>query len=209
MEKTIENRCRGRHVADQLAPIFQRPIAGHDRALGLVPPHDDLEQRFSAPLRQVFHAHVVHDQQIGLQVAGQHLLLAVEGLVVQEVADDIEDRAIENDEALLDRLKTDGLRQEGFPGPRRPYEQHVPCFSDKSAGGQIEDSLPRNRGIETEVELIQRLELSEIGRPHAAFDLSFGADQQFILQDQLQELAVRQVVAGRFLQADIQCLSQA
>ncbi len=100
------------NVTDQLAPILQRPVAGHHRAAGFISPHDDLEQHFPAAPRQLLHPHVVDDQQVRLQVAGQLPVLLSQSVLVEEVAYHVEDRAIEHHEAQLDGLPSDQL------GPR-------------------------------------------------------------------------------------------
>ena len=66
-----------------------------------------------------------------------------------------------------------------------------------------------DRRIEGEVELVERLQFAELGRLHAAVDLPLLAHQQFVLQDQLQELGMAELVAGRFLQAHVERLGQA
>ena len=95
-----------------------------------------------------------------------------------------------------------------FARARRADQQHVAGFADEPAGGQVEDLLPLDRRIEGEVEFVERLQFAELGRLHAAVDLPLLADQQLVLQDQLQELGVAELVAGRFLQAHIQRLGQ-
>jgi hypothetical protein len=45
----------------------------------------------SGVLGQLLEAHVVDDQEIGLEVMAQEPVLLIEGLVLQEVADEIED----------------------------------------------------------------------------------------------------------------------
>lgn len=76
MEEAIENRRGAGDVAYQLAPIFQRAVAGHHRAAGLVAPHDDFQEILAAPLEGLFHSHIVHDQQIGLEILAHHLVVA-------------------------------------------------------------------------------------------------------------------------------------
>jgi len=50
----------------------------------------------------------------------------------QEVADDVEDRTVKHDEALLDRLIADGLNQEALANSRRPEEEHVAGFPNEA-----------------------------------------------------------------------------
>ena len=52
MQEPVEDGGGGRHIADQLAPVLQRPIGGHHRGFGFVPPHDDLKQVFAGALGQ-------------------------------------------------------------------------------------------------------------------------------------------------------------
>jgi|GEM_PF-5914696 len=120
----------GEDVADQLAPVLQRAIRRHDRRAELVASHDDLEQILARAFGQLLHAHVVDRQQIGLEIFQQHLLLSGQGLVVQEVADHVEDRAVQHDKAALDRLVAEGLDQMTLTRPRRPEQQHVASLTD-------------------------------------------------------------------------------
>ena len=109
---------------------------------------------------------------------------------------------------MLDRQITDRLDEERLAGARRSQEQDVAGFADEAAGGQVEDLLAWDRRVERPVEVIERLEFAELGPLHTAFDLSLIADQQLVLQDQLQELGMAQLVTGRFLQPDVQGFGQ-
>src|SRR6185369_2576921 len=73
-----------------------------------------------------------------------------------------------------------------------------------AAAGQIEDLLLLHRGIEGPLEVVERLVLAEAGGFQATLELAIGADREFVLEDQLQELAMVQGVALRFLQAHVQ-----
>ena len=42
MEQAIEHGCDRGCIPQQFAPVFDRPIGGHERAGALVAPHDDL-----------------------------------------------------------------------------------------------------------------------------------------------------------------------
>ena len=61
----------------------------------------------------------------GLRYRASTLSSSLERFVVQEVADHVEDRAVEHDEALLDRLVADGLDQKALARARRAEQQHV------------------------------------------------------------------------------------
>jgi hypothetical protein len=102
-EAVEDGRCAG-HVAEELAPVFEWAVAGHDDASGLVSAHDDLEETFAAALGELLHAHVVDDEQVGSEVVGDHGVVLAEGFSSEEVVDDIEDGAIERGAALLIEL---------------------------------------------------------------------------------------------------------
>ena len=70
VKEAVEDGRGAGHVTEELAPVFEWSVAGHDGASGLVAAHDDLEQVFAAPLGQLFHSHVVDDQEVGTEVAG-------------------------------------------------------------------------------------------------------------------------------------------
>ncbi len=176
VQEPVENGGGAGDIPDQLAPIFQRPIAGHDCGTRFVAAHDDLEQVFARPLGQLLHAHVIDHQQIGLQVTREHLVVRVEGLFVQEVPHDVEDRVIQHDEALLDRLVGECLHQKALARTGWAEEQHVPCFADEAASGQIEDLLFVDGGIEGKIKFVERLELAKLSRLDATLNESFGTN---------------------------------
>ena len=91
-----------------------------------------LQQIFAGALGQLLHSHVVDDQKIGLEIFVEDLLFAAERFIVQEVADDIEDRAVEYDKAALDSLVAQGLSQHRLAAPRTP-------------GGPSHSTSPRSR----------------------------------------------------------------
>ena len=61
-----------------------------------MPPHDDLEQEFARAFRQVLDSHIVQNQQVRLQVLRHHAVVIVEGFVVEQIADSVEDAAVEH-----------------------------------------------------------------------------------------------------------------
>src|SRR5271157_2457165 len=63
MQEAIEYGAGRRYVADQLAPILQRSIRGHHRALQFITPHDDLEEKLPALGGKLLDPHVVNDEQ--------------------------------------------------------------------------------------------------------------------------------------------------
>src|SRR5690606_37800712 len=105
--------------------VLERPVGGHHCAAQFVATHEDFEQKLSAPFWELFDSHVIEDQEIGLEVLCHDLVMPLERLVVHQVADRIEDAAIEDGEAGLDQSAADALGQVTFADTRRPREKNV------------------------------------------------------------------------------------
>ena len=159
--------------------------------------------------RQLLQSHVINDHEVGLQVSAERLVLLVEGFVLHEVADQIEDGTVEHEEVLADGFVADGLGQMGFADARWPEEQNIFGFADKSARGQIEDLLFVNGRIKTPVEVIQGFQVAEVRQLGVAFHLPLLPDVEFVLTDEFEELGVAEAIRGRFLQAHVEGLDQA
>jgi len=76
--------------------------------------HDDFEQELTALFRQMLHAHVVEDQQVWFEVAIEDSIVSLEGFVVQEVANAVENAAVVNGEAVSNQLSSNALNDVTF-----------------------------------------------------------------------------------------------
>ena len=63
MQQSIQHGGDGGAIAQQLAPVFDWPIRGEERAGAFVAAHDDFQQFLGIGHRQFAHAEVVDDQQ--------------------------------------------------------------------------------------------------------------------------------------------------
>ena len=63
MQESVEHGGDGGSIAEQLAPVFDGPIRGEERADPFVPAHDQLKEVFTGRGRQLAHSQVVDDQQ--------------------------------------------------------------------------------------------------------------------------------------------------
>ena len=62
MQDAVEHGGHSRYVAQELSPVFHRPVGSEQRAGAFVTAHDNLQQIFSRGQRQLAHAEVVDDQ---------------------------------------------------------------------------------------------------------------------------------------------------
>jgi len=204
LEESVEDGRGARDIADELAPVFDRAVAGHDGASCLVPSHDDLEEVFTASLGELLHAHVVDDEEIGSEVSSEDGIVMIDGFFVEEVADEIEDGSVEGGSALLDGGIADGLREMGLAGSWWSDEEDVSGLVEELAGGEFK-KLPSWEGrIEVPVELIDGLEVSKQGELGSAVELSVVAGDDFVLEDELEELEVAQSAGVGFLESDVE-----
>src|SRR5438105_2373326 len=118
---------------------------------------------------------------------------------MEEVANHIEDGTIEDEAALPYGLIAEGLDEVAFAGTGRSQQEDIAVFAQVPAGGQIEDLLLGQGGVERPLEAVEGLDLTETGRFDAALKLSLAADKDLVLQKQLEEFGVTQGVALCFL----------
>jgi hypothetical protein len=204
VEEPIEDGGGAWHIADELAPIFERSVTGHDGASGLVASHDDLEEVFSAVLGELLHAHVVDDEEIGSEVAGERGIVVFDGFFVEEVADDVEDGSVEHGSALLDGGVADGLGDVGFAGSWWSHEEDVTGIVEELAGGEFEEVSSWDAGVEVPVELIDGLQVSELRELGATVELAVVTNSELVVEDEFKELEVAQPAGLSFLESDVE-----
>jgi len=96
----------------------------------------------------------------------------VDGFLMEEVTDDIEDRAIEHAPPLLHRGIPDGLSDVGLARAGRPHQQRIPRLIEEATRGQVKDLTSWDRRVELPVELIEWLQVAKAGELSAALDLA-------------------------------------
>ena len=75
MQKAIQDGAGGGHVAKEFAPFLERAVAGHDSRAVFLAAHHYFQEIIPGLLGQGFEAHVVDDDQVGLEIAAQHSVL--------------------------------------------------------------------------------------------------------------------------------------
>ena len=63
VQKTIQHGGDGGTIAEQLAPVFHRPIRRNQRASSFVASHDDFQQFLGGGQWQLAHSQVVDDEK--------------------------------------------------------------------------------------------------------------------------------------------------
>ena len=94
-------------------------IGGHDGGFGFITPHDDFKEILSRAFGKLLDTHVINNQKIRFEVAGQDFVMTREGFVMQEVSYYVEEGPIPNGITAFNGLVTEGLNQMAFAGARR------------------------------------------------------------------------------------------
>ncbi len=201
MEKAVEDGAGGGHIGQELAPVFNGTVTGHDGGAVFVAAHDDFQEVFAGVLGQGLEAHVIDDEQVWFEITAQYPILLVEGFVFEEVPHQVEDGTVEDLEVELDGFVADGLSQVGFADSGRADEEDVNGLADVLAGGPVLDRFAGAGGIKAPVKVLQGFEVAEVGGFSAAQQEPFFANVQFILKDQFQELGVSESAGRSFLES--------
>jgi hypothetical protein len=88
-----------------------------------------------------------------------------------------------------------------FSHPGRADKERVALLADKVTGGQFVDARAIDGGVESEVEVIQRTELAEVGSFVAPKDCALLSHIDFVLENSFEELGVWKPVGFSFLEA--------
>lgn len=207
MQQPIEERAGRRRVAQELAPLVDRPVRGEDRAAALVAAHDDLEQVLRGGLGQLPQAQVIDDEQRHALEAPQEVLaLAVERRVGEFLEQDVR-FAVEDLEAGEDHGAADSLHQVALARARRAEEERVLGLRQEAPGRQLEDQRAVELLVEVEVEAVERAILvAEAGGLRAPLDQSVGAPLELVTDQRREEVQRRQAAGLRLEDAHLQAL---
>jgi hypothetical protein len=133
----------------------------------------------------------------------------VDGLILQEVPLQIENRGVQHSEAESDSGLPDGLSQLGLADARWAQKEALGMFSEEASGGQLENHFAGNSGVKTSVEVLQTFRMTEGSRLGASPELSLVTDVELILEDEFEELGVGELIGDSFLQPGRQNLAEA
>ena len=103
-------------------------------------------------------------------------------LIGVHFAHQVEDRAVEHEEAGAQGGVAQGLSEKTFADAGRTEQKDIAALADELAGGQVENLTVFDGGIEIPVKVLQRFEVAEAGGFFAAFQPPLRAHVQFVLQ---------------------------
>ena len=157
-EEAIEDRGRGRDVAEKNAPVLGRSIRGDERRRRFMPTHEDLQEILGRVRSELFHAEVLEHEQVDARELLHELAAGASRVRLGEVAGEIERAAHERAAAGPNRADGDRRRDVRFADAEWPNEQHAVVGLDKPRTRQFDDLRLGDLGIEVPVEIGERLD---------------------------------------------------
>ena len=203
-QEPVEDGCCGWDVPNQLSPLLDGAVAGHEGGAVFIAAHDNLEEMLPRPLGKDFEAHVVNDEKIGLQVARQDLVDFLKGLTLCEVGAEIEDGTVKDREPHFGHFPAYGLGQVGFANARRADKEDVLFVPDELSGGELHDLFFWYVVVEREVKVLQAPFVPEPGELDAFASGAIFPDGQFVLDQKFQELKMSELARTGFLHSHFQ-----
>ncbi len=208
VQKAVKDGTGRRHVTEQLAPVLDRTVAGDNGGAVFVAAHDHLQQIFAGVFGEFLEPHIINDQEIGFEIFAQDLFLLVEGLLFEEVTGQIKDGAVQDVEVVLDGFVADGLGQVGFTDTGRTNKEYISAFLNELSGGQLINFFGGDAGIKSPVKVLQGFEAIKVGGFGATLQKALFAHIDFILEDEFEELSVRESIGSSFLEANVESAVQ-
>jgi hypothetical protein len=155
------------------------------------------------------HAHVVNDEEVGPEVALEGAILFGWLLTARmEVAGEVEDGSIKHKVSRSNRCLPNGLREMTFTHSGRADEEQVAVLADELAGGQRVEVAAHEAGLKAKIESIQASLFPEVGLLMAAADGTALAHVEFVLEEKFEELSMRELMGGGFMQTEVEALHQ-
>jgi len=151
-------------------------------------------------------ADLVDDQELGLAVKLQPLLDPVLGIGFCQGGDERHGLGEVGPVTFGDGLDAQSDRQMSLANTGGPEQDHVLAVGDKAALGQVLDLFPVDRGLEGEVEVLERLDVGELGQGSPDGDVFFLLGGHFLREQLVEEVGVGEVVLGGFLKSRLQPL---
>src|SRR5262249_13458242 len=107
-------------------------------------------------------------------------------------------------EAAPTGFVAEGLRQVRLADAGRPLNEHGLVPLDESTRRQIENLLPIDRGVKRKIETLERFDEIDGGPAQAQLQLLLRTPLDFVFDEPLKEIDVRQFLGDRLLRAHVE-----
>ncbi len=187
VQQPVEQR-RGHHgVAEDLRPFAEAAVAGEDQGTTLVAGVDELEEQVRAARGERQVADLVDDEQRVARVEADALPELSLAFGLGERAHEVGERGEIDALAGPDGLQAEREGKVRLAGARRPQEMHHLAPLDEGEAREREDAVAVERGLEPEVEALERLQHRETRRQEGHLDAPALAQLPLLGQELFEE----------------------
>ena len=204
MREPVERRRREQRTLKQIGPFGERSIRGDNERPTLVALIDHLVEIFGTGRWERFEPEVVEHEHVGPGVGEQTSLVGAIGPSPVQVAQQAGGRDEDDVEAAATGLMPERLGQVRFADTGRALNQHGLVAFHKLTRGQVEDLLPIDGRIETEIEPLQGLAEVDGRPPQAQLQLLLGPPLDFVFDQALEEIDIGEFLGDRLVRADLE-----
>src|SRR5437867_8830679 len=208
VQQAVEDGGGDDPVAEDFPPDSERLVGGDQDGALLIAARDELEEEVRRHPVDGQVANLVEDEQLRLNEELEPLLQTAFAQSPGQGGDEPRRGGEGGAVTQGTSLQPQSHRQVGLADTRRTQEQDIVAVGDEPAGGQLLDHLGVNRGLELEVEAVERFLEREAshGGLHGRVPFVLGGD--LAAEEILQEVAVREVLLARLLQEGGQFLGE-
>src|SRR2546428_1325282 len=176
VEEAIEERADGGDIAEELAPVLDRPVRAEQGADPLVAALDELEEVLGRGGREFPHAQVIDDEEGDGRELGHPLAAGAGERGVGELLEESVRFAVQHAMALQDERVAERLGEMTLARARRAEEDDVLARHEEAAGGEREDEVAVHLLVEGEVEAVEGLVgIAKLGLLEPAGEEAIGA----------------------------------
>jgi hypothetical protein len=204
VQQAVHGGVGQQRVAQHGHPLLGRPVAGQQDAASFVAAIDQIVQVVRPSRGQLLQPEVIQHQQVRFEVASQTPLVAALGVGRRQVQQHPVGGGKQNVEAAPGRLVRQGLGQVRLAHPGLAHHQAVAVLAEILAGGQVVHQPPVQRGVEVEVEGLQRLGRVHLAAPQPQCQLLGRPALHLVAGQPAQELDVTPLLGHGLLVADFQ-----
>src|SRR3990170_4625317 len=156
---------------------------------------DQLVDIFGLVRGEFLQAEVIHDEEIGVQVAEKPVCPGAVGATAAEIGEQTIGADVLYAVAHATGTEPKGLEDMTFSSAYRAADDQRLTGLDEVAGGKIANLLGGNLRVEAEVELFERFGLLEVGSRDPIGQAALPTTGDLVFDHQLHELQVSELLA--------------
>jgi len=181
-------------VWKRIEPFGDVEVRGHERAFALVALGDDIVEVLVLGTLEGLEAEVVDDQQIDRRQSGKEPVIAVCGPGGMQLGKHPGGGREQDVVAGTDRAVAQGLGNVTLAGAAGTDDDDADLLVHEPAGGQLEDEGAVDRGIKSEVKLLEGLLVAEVGPADGRSEAFLAPAGDLVLDDRGQEVHVGELL---------------